>query len=58
MDKILIASSSSEAGLTKLINAYYYSTNWVIVDNRAYNTKTKKYAGEVVKKNGRYKFYN
>ena len=55
--KQLIASAPTEQGLLKLINAFYYSFNYIIKDNQAYNTKLDIYRGEVKLEKGRYKFY-
>lgn len=57
MTRQLVASSKTEAGLAKLINEFYFSTNYIIKDGQAYNTKLEIYRGRVEVKKGRYKFY-
>lgn len=58
-----IASSGNIEGLTRLINQFYYSVNWIIKVNSEgglilYNTKLNKSpdTAEVVKVKGRYVF--
>lgn len=57
MKEQLIASSATEEGLVKLINKFYYSENYILKDNQAYNTRLEIYRGRVEVKKGRYKFY-
>ena len=53
----LIASSGSKEGLTKMINQFYYSTNWFINDEwQAENSKTGKKTGKIVIKKRRFRF--
>lgn len=54
----LICSASSKSELEKMINAYYYSTNWIITDDmKVYNTKTEKYSDNMVTiKRNRWRF--
>ena len=51
-------SSTSKDGLQKMINEFYYSSNYVITeDNKVYNTKVKEFLSDslsVVTKNNRW----
>lgn len=52
----LIASAPSIERLEALINRYYYSKNWVVKDNKAYNTILDESRGTVELKRKRYRF--
>lgn len=53
-----VCSSGSIEGLTKLINQFYLSENWIINDKlEAYNTKLQKMAGKIELKRNKYTFY-
>ena len=51
----LLGSAGSKEDLEKLINKFYYSTNWIITeDNRVYNKLKEKFNDNVrviIKKN-------
>ena len=53
-----ILSSTSKEGLQKMINDFYYSTNYIITeDNKVYNAKLGKFLSDylsVVTKNNRW----
>ena len=56
--KKLLASAPTKEGLEKLINEYFYSTNYIIKDDRPYSTKSG-FAPErfkVTYNRGRYRF--
>lgn len=40
MKKKILASAPTKEGLEKLINEYFYSTNYIIKDDRPYSTKS------------------
>lgn len=54
-----IASAPTKERLTKLINEFYYSKNYVItISNEVYNTKLDKVVGMVKDtKKGRFEFH-
>lgn len=56
-----ICSSSTIAGLSKLINEYYYSVSWEVRETNngfeAYNSKLDKTAGKIEYKRNKYTFY-
>lgn len=52
-----VASAPSEILLARLINRFYYSENYTIENNQAYNPKTGKRIGVVVEKKGRFTYY-
>ena len=56
--KKLICSASTKEELEKMINAYYYSKNYIITDDmKVYNTKTEKYIDNIVRvSRGRWRF--
>lgn len=56
--KKLICSASTKEELEKMINAYYYSKNYIITDDmKIYNTKTEKYIDNIVcVSRGRWRF--
>ena len=54
----LICSAPNKQELEKLINAYYYSTAWIITDDmKAYHPKMNRYSdNKITVKNGRWRF--
>lgn len=54
-----ICSSPTIPGLEKLINQYYYSTNWKIDTEKmqAYNSKLGEHSGKVKKKGKKYIYF-
>lgn len=53
-----IMSTGTREDLVKMINEYYYSKNYIIIeDNRIYNTKTEKFVDDFIVKfyRGRWK---
>jgi hypothetical protein len=57
MKNKLICSSPTKQGLEKMINEFYYSVNYIIKDNRAFNTKLNRFAGIIKEKKNRFYFY-
>jgi len=57
--KNLLASAGNKEDLEKLINKFYYSTNYIITEeNEIYNTKLNKIAEgtKIIVKKGRWRF--
>jgi hypothetical protein len=55
----ILASAGSKDDLEKMINEYYYSTNYIITeDNKVYNTKVEKTltSVKVIFKRNRWRF--
>lgn len=57
-----IATSNSKEGLTRLINEYYYSTNWEVIESEkgnlyAFNNKLQQSLGRVEYKNKKYTYH-
>lgn len=60
MKRKVLLSCGTKEDLQKMINEYYYSTNYIITDdNRAYNTKLDKYLDNIIEfKRNRWYFYH
>lgn len=43
MKKNLIASAGSQADLEKMINEYFYSENYCIIDGKVFNKKKDRF---------------
>jgi hypothetical protein len=53
-----IATSTTKENLLKLINEYYYSTNYIITDNNeVVNTKLNKVLGFVKENKKRFEYH-
>ena len=53
----LICTSNTLQNLTKMINEFYYSKNYIIKNGKAYNTKLKKEFGKIVENKRGYHYY-
>lgn len=54
----IIASSPSKDRLQKMINEYFYSTAWVIMDDlRLFNSKQNRFCNKYVVENKRGRYY-
>ena len=54
----IIASSPSKDRLQKMINEYFYSTEWVILEDlRLFNSKLNKFCENYFVENRRGRFY-